>query len=146
MIGWVVAGVVICGIAFLVRARFVPGMGVGVPSPDKTFSAKIMTKKARPGPIAQTTYEVSVAKELRTSGTSFLEFRLFERTVTESEALHDLRNRKTGDIIKWDADSSSVTITITREPIVVDVKKLASVPETQKRMEEVLREAEKRTE
>jgi hypothetical protein len=147
MIGWVVGGVVLIAlILFFRRAAFIPGCGAGVPSPDGRYEAMLGTRRQKTqGAMPQTYYEISVSEKLPIGDESFCSFELFRTQISASGGAHDLRSRRIAEIIKWGPDSAAVTFYVSQQPIVVNVKELASDPETRARIDLVLQEAKKRS-
>jgi hypothetical protein len=137
MIGWIIGGVVVIALVlFLKKAKFIPGCSASRMSPDDTFEAVFGTRtEKKQGALPQTFYEVSVSMVIPVSETSFGLLELFKSSVPQSSAMHDLPTKKTDEIIRWDTDSAKVTFFVSAQPILVNVKELASEPETKKRIE-----------
>ena len=132
MTGLIIGALLVVGLfLFLRKAAFLPGGSQGVPSPDGAFVAMFGTRSERK-PFAQRRLSHEVTVEMTIAGGSL---QLFKFSIDQSAALHDLRTKGITDIVRWDADSAKVTFVVTRQPIVINVKELASKPEIQRIVE-----------
>ncbi len=81
---------------------------------------------------------------LRTDENSEAHLDIFKTIVPDYMALPDLKAKKTDEIIRWQADSGTVTFQVCRQPIVVNVAACAADPKVQEKQALVLQELGKK--
>ncbi len=141
----VVVVLVVVGILFGKKLKFVPGCGTGVPSPDRRFCAYLKTQRDKQqAQVSQVAYELSVVLVLRTDERTEAHLDIFKTIVPDYMALPDLKDKKTDEIIRWQADSGTVTFHAGRQPIVVNVAECAADPKVQEKKALILQELGKK--